>query len=190
MKRCDYCGKENTENLTICVGCGTPLEEASEHDASTLPSVRVIAVTTGLAILLCATALFFGLGRLLGELVGAGLPKNQVSMYSFFTSTKPAPIIALALVPFIFGMCGAGIPKQRHAKLTAFLTSSAALVLAVFPLFVPAGVDLWCLPAVLIALQGGASVALYLGAAFQFGAGVWLLCWFRPRALQTGPVTA
>lgn len=46
---CDYCGKENTDNLSSCAGCGAPLLEAAED---TLEKKSL-----GLAILL---ALVFG----------------------------------------------------------------------------------------------------------------------------------
>ena len=181
MKACGYCGRQNDDGILHCMECGTPftMDSPSASLTPVLMSPFTSVIATSLGILLITLSLFFAVGRALAEIgVIPGKPPVE-SMYSLFTSTMPAPFIALAAIFPVFIFC-----RARFQKLRTFSTASVIVLLMMFsllPRVVPAAVSLWCVPAALFGDGSSSPFGYYFGAAFQSAIGVWLLIWFRPR---------
>jgi hypothetical protein len=187
MKACGYCGREDDDSAAHCRECGTAFATATDASGSVLQTLNTPAglVATGaLGTLLVATALFFVIGRAFVELrILPGLPPaaDYGTMYSFFTSVRPAPFIALLVIVPAFLVCRARCSTRRIGTAAAVLTAGAICVLAVLPRFVPRSAELWCLPAMVLGDGGASSVGCYVGAGLQLVLGSWLLIWFRTR---------
>ena len=187
MKRCTYCGNDNDDTSVSCGGCGTPFRAGaptpSDDTGGGLRTPRRLALATAVGILLISAALFFAIGRAAIEigLLPGKAPAGYPAMYSFLTSTFPAPFIALGAILPTFSLCRARCQGRSHAFATASITLLALAALALLPRLLPATVSLWCVPAVAFGQGGASSGGCYAGAALQFAAGVWLLIWFRPR---------
>jgi cytochrome bd-type quinol oxidase subunit 2 len=128
-------------------------------------------------------ALYFAVGRILVEVgvLPGKPPKEYSTIYSFFTSSMPAPFIAFVAIYPIFVLCRARFQKA-HAFGTATVIIFLAAVFSFLPRIVPASVSLWCLPALLFGGGSSSSIGCYFGAALQSAIGAWLLIWFRPRS--------
>jgi|ERR1022692_2444780 hypothetical protein len=181
MKACRYCGRQNNEEALHCSECATPftVDSPSGGLAPVLVSPLAFLITTGFGILLIALALFFAVGRALAEVgIIPGKPPTE-SVYSLFTSSMPAPFIALVVIYPVFLFC-----RARFLKARTFSTAAIVVLLVVFsllPRVVPASVWLWCAPASLFGGGSSSPFGYYFGAALQSAIGVWLLIWFRPQ---------
>lgn len=189
MKACGYCGRENDENVSNCSECGTSviMEESSKSGGviQSLRSPAGVLITGALGVLLIITALFFAIGRALVEVgILPGLPpKEYADVYSFFTSVRPAPFLALVAVVPIFRFCRARSRALRLGTVVGTFVASIAVILAVLPIFVPTLVSLWCIPAMLFG-GAGSSVGYYAGAVLQLCLGASLIIWFRNRGTE------
>lgn len=192
MKRCEYCGKENEDLSASCFECGTPFPSTASGAVREPDQESTLLITSGLGALLIVTALFFVVGRILGQLgVFGNLPAaQQGAMYSFFTSTKPAPFIVLAAIPLVFTLYRRRLSESRRGNAAAVVTCFLLIALALLPWITPAAVDLWCFPAVVLWQQGGSSAGCYIGAALQLAAGACLLLMFYPRKCEALPTLA
>jgi hypothetical protein len=139
-------------------------------------------IATAVGVLLIVLALFFAIGRLLVE-IGAlpGRPPSEAgAMYSFFTSTTPAPFIAVATIYPIFMFCRTRFAKSSGVRL-ATLMAGLVIGLSLLPKFVPATIFFWCVPAALLGGGSSSSLGYYLGVFFQLMVGAVVLFCFRPR---------
>jgi len=186
MKLCTYCGKVNDDTSVSCGSCGTPFPAGattpSDDTRGELRTPLRRALATAVGILLISAALFFAIGRAAIEirLLPGKVPAGYPAMYSFLTSTFPAPFITLGAILPTFSLCRARCQGRSHAFTTASITLLALAALALLPRLLPATVSLWCVPAVAFGQGGASSGGCYGGAALQFAAGVWLLIWSRP----------
>jgi hypothetical protein len=181
MKVCGYCGRQNDEAALYCSECATRFTVESPGRGLAPVQVPPLAfmITTGFGILLIALALFFAVGRALADVgILPGKPPGY-SMYSLFTSGKPAPFIALIMIYPIFLFCRARFQTARAINTVAIIALVA--VFSVLPKVVPAAVRLWCVPALFFGGGSGSPFGYYFGAVFQSVIGVWLLFWFRPK---------
>lgn len=186
MTRCEYCGKDNEDTSAACRECGTPFTPGAQICPSGLgrtPRTPLrLAIITGLGILLVCAALFFGVGRAVSDpgLRSPHLPTKHRAMYSFLTSTIPAPFIVLAAILPTFALCRARFQQRPHAAGTAYFTLLALAFLAVLPRALPGTISIWCVPALMFGAVGRPG-GYYAGVALQLAVGAWLLVWFRPR---------
>jgi uncharacterized membrane protein YhaH (DUF805 family) len=183
MKRCGYCGKDSNDASTHCGGCGSPFAPNTDGSPNGLGrnphSAQAVALATGLGIMLIATALFFCVGRAFGELWvhRGGASRGSNLMYSFVTSSAPAPFIALAAAWPAFAICRRRCRQRPVAVATASLTVVALVMLSLLPMLAPVTATLWCVPAF---MWSGSPTACYAGAMLQVAGGAWILFWFRP----------
>jgi hypothetical protein len=109
-------------------------------------------------------------------------------LYSFVTTSSPAPFIALGAIYPVFVLWRARFGKSRAVRAT-ILISLLAGILWLLPRVVPCAIFIWCLPAVLIGMAAG-SIGFYFGAVIQLAFGVSLVIRFRPRGIQEASAAA
>ena len=190
MKKCPYCGAEYPDDATVCAIDQTPFEEetprSSENPRQFLQSPLGLAITTGLAILLINTGIYFAVGRVNLEIFKALHPDNGVprSIREIIILSKPIRwLLMVGFVAFTFTTCWMRCRKKPQAIVVAIITLAVtALLLYSGTLFV------FAVPAFLIGLTTNSSAGYFIGSAMQLAAGAWLLGWFgRPKAQHEIP---
>jgi hypothetical protein len=184
MKTCGYCGAQNDYNASQCGECGNPFpaDSPSWHSVSALTSPLASEIATGAGVFLIIMALFFAVGRVLMEekTLLAKLPNHYGSSYTFVTSLRPAPFIALAVIYPVFLLFRARFGKSRATRAT-ILIALLACILSLLPRVVPIAACIWCLPASLVGSGSNSSLGYYFGVLVQMAFGALLLVRFRPQ---------
>jgi hypothetical protein len=186
MKDCGYCGAKNDDSALQCMGCGNPFRVKSpdKGSAPALPSPLASEVATGAGVLLIIMALFLAVGRMVVDAGIVVLPPQPYPGYSsFFTTSTPAPFIALVVIYPIFVLCRARFGIFRAARLTILVLVLAGTLLLLSRV-VPVVVLIWCVPAVLMSMAIPSSFGFYFGAALQVAFGTLLLVRSRPRSRE------
>jgi hypothetical protein len=184
MKACGYCGAQIDEAATCCSGCGTAFSTTDgswnlAQVANWSPrSALGVAVTSGLAALLVATGIYFGVGRACLDICGP--PGEAPLFYSHLIWMPPilAAFLSVGAIIFIFAVCTSRCRRRSHGVATGLVTLTIAALLQFGP-----GVWLLLVPAVLFGGPSNSSVGLYVGAALQLAVGAWLLGWFGKRKI-------
>jgi hypothetical protein len=194
MKPCEYCGRENDVTATHCCECGTPFTiEAPGKLADvvrwTPKSPLGLAFTSGLAVLLICTGIFFTVGRITRDILRMyhGGDMSVPASYDVTSFIYPAvtwTLFSLGALIFTFFVCYNRCQKESHCIITTIITLGIVASLTFGPMFVPSLFSfLRLVPVVLIGMSTGLSAGYYIGAALQIFIGVWLLGWFRRRKL-------